>query len=90
MEDVFLTARIDENRTVCISPLPSRTYRETQAKGLGGELGYFVYEVDSSRPSAGIEIIAKAASLEAAFRLFEIISRSLNLDRSDGSELSLA
>jgi len=53
--------------------LPRTTYRQA-AKGLGGEYGYFVYEIDSRFPNAGIDVIAKAASLEAALRLFDIIS----------------
>ena len=75
MDDVFLTARIDESRLLCISPLPAKTYKETGAKGLGGELGYFIYEVNDSKPSMGIEVIGKAASIEAALRIFEIVSR---------------
>ena len=69
MEDVFLKARIDENRSICISPLPSKTYKEAGGKGLGGEYGYFIYEVVES----GIEIIGKAASIEAATRIFELL-----------------
>lgn len=79
MEDVFLTAKIDENRTVCISPLPAKTYREAGGKGLGGDYGYFIYEVDTSYPGAGIEVIGKAASIEAALRIFEMISRGLRV-----------
>lgn len=73
MDDLFLTARIDSTRTVCISPLPHKTYKETDARGLGGEYGYFIYEIDSSKPGAGLEVIGKAASVEAAIRIFEII-----------------
>jgi len=73
MDDVFLTARIDENRSICISPLPAKTYKEAGGKGLGGEFGYFVYEVDAAHPSAGVQVIGKAASVEAAMRLFELI-----------------
>ena len=73
MEDIFLSATLDDHRLICISPLPGKIYRESAAKGLGGEFGYFVYEVDASRAGSGIEVIAKAASLEAATRLFEII-----------------
>ena len=73
MDDVFLTARVDDSRTVCISPLPRSTYLHS-AKGLGGEYGYFIYEVDARYPEGGIDVIAKAASLEAALRLFDIIS----------------
>lgn len=77
MDDIFLTARIDDTRSICISPLTRKTYRETGAKGLGGEYGYFIYEVDTSLPNTGIEVIGKAASIEAAHRIFEIVSRSV-------------
>lgn len=80
MEDFFLEVEIDHHRSICISPLPAKTYRETATKGLGGEYGYFIYEVDASRPSAGIEVIGKAASVEAALRIFEII-RASSVDR---------
>jgi hypothetical protein len=73
MDDVFLTAKISDTTSVCISPLPDKTYKETGAKGLGGKFGYFIYEVNTSRPSTGIEVIGKTASLEAALRMFEII-----------------
>lgn len=74
MDDIFLTARIDGQRTLCISPLPRKTYKEAGGKGLGGQFGYFVYEVNKDLPHAGVEIIAKAASLEAALRLFDLIA----------------
>jgi hypothetical protein len=76
MDDLFLTARIGDNRSVCISPLPAKTYREAGGKGLGGEFGYFIYEVDDLNPSLGIEVIGKTASLDAAIRLFDLLSRS--------------
>jgi hypothetical protein len=78
MDDVFLTARIDNRRSICISPLPTKTYKQAGGKGLGGEFGYFIYETDAASPNGGIEVIGKAASLDAALRLFEVISRSLN------------
>jgi hypothetical protein len=75
MDDVFLTARIDDTRSVCISPLPAKTYKEAGGKGLGGEYGYFIYEIDDANPNIGIEVIGKVASIDAALRIFEIISR---------------
>jgi hypothetical protein len=75
MDDVFLTARIDDTRSVCISPLPAKTYKEAGGKGLGGEYGYFIYEIDNANPNIGIEVIGKVASIDAALRLFGIISR---------------
>jgi hypothetical protein len=73
MEDVFLTTRIDNHRSICISPLPARVYKQAGGKGLGGEYGYFIYETNDAAPHAGIEVIGKAASLEAAMRLFEVL-----------------
>jgi hypothetical protein len=76
MDDIVLRARIDDSREVYLSPLPKKAYKEAGGKGLGGDYGYFIYEVDVTRPNAGIEIIGKAASIEAAIRIFEIICGS--------------
>lgn len=73
MEDVFLSTEVG-TRTLCMSPLPARSYRAAGGKGLGGDVGYFLYEYETNAPEAGIEIIAKAASAEAAFRLFEMLT----------------
>lgn len=77
MDDVSLTIRITESRSICIAPLPGELYRNTGAKGLGGEMGYFIFETDDDRPDLGINVIGKAASIDAAHRLYEIlVSRS--------------
>jgi hypothetical protein len=76
MDDLFLRARLSGTREVCISPLPAKTYREAGARGLGGELGYFIYEIDTANPSAGVEVMGKAASVDAALRIFDIIRKS--------------
>lgn len=59
---------------VCISPISAQTYREASGKGLGGDYGYFIYEVDLENPQVGIEIIAKAASVEAAKKIHDLIT----------------
>lgn len=74
MDDVFLTVRINNQKSVCISPLTGKLYREAGGKGLGGEYGYFIYEMNHDLPDRGIEVIGKAASLEAALRIFDMIS----------------
>lgn len=71
---------MDKNHAVCVSPLSAKIYREAGGKGLGGDYGYFVYEVDLENPQSGIEIIAKAASAEAAIKLFKIISAAFTKD----------
>lgn len=74
MEDIFLSTAIDGGRTVCMSPLSHQTYRISGGKGLGGDYGYFIYEIDTLNPHAGIEVIAKAKSADAALRLYEMIA----------------
>ncbi len=75
MDDFSLSVRIDDSRSICIAPLPAETYRDAKAKGLGGEYGYFIFEVNENLPDQGISVIGKAASPDAAMRLFEILTR---------------
>lgn len=44
---------------------------ESGAAHLGGDRGYFIYEVDESKRD-GVIVLAKAASLDAAYRLIDI------------------
>lgn len=71
---MFLSTPIDGNKTLCVSPLSARSYRDAGGRGLGGDYGYFIYEMDSDKPNAGIEVIAKAASVEAALRLYDLLT----------------
>ncbi len=73
MEDVFLSATVPGGRTLCVSPLSAKAYRESVKSGLGGDFGYFIYEIDSQNPRAGLEVIAKAPSYDAAVRLFDLL-----------------
>lgn len=36
-------------------------------------MGYFIFETDDDRPDLGINVIGKAASIDAAHRLYEIL-----------------
>jgi hypothetical protein len=74
MEDVFLSAETGGGRIVCLSTLSAKAYRDSGGRGLGGDVGYFVYEVDVDSPQAGLSVLAKAASVEAAMRLFELLT----------------
>jgi hypothetical protein len=82
MDDIFLSTELGNGRVLCISALSAKTYKEAGGKGLGGDYGYFVYEVDATAPQAGIEVIAKAASVNAAMRLYEIIAGAYRTNRS--------
>jgi len=71
-DDLFLTDRLDDYRSICVSTLAKTTVEEAEAIHLGGDKGYFIYEVDDRPASGGIHVLAKVASVEAAFRLFEL------------------
>ena len=57
-----------------MSPLAKRTYLEAGGRGLGGDFGYFLYEFQTDNARSGIEILAKATSVDAAIRLFEMLT----------------
>jgi len=72
MDDLIWRARITPTRCICVSPLSSLTIQESGTDNLGGDSGYFIYEVDEGPQSAGIQVLGKAASEEAAMRLVDI------------------
>jgi len=72
---VFLSTRLRNGRTLCISPIPAKDYRDG-GKGLGGEYGYFIYEVRTDAPQSGIEIMGKVSSIDSALRLHALIASS--------------
>lgn len=75
MENLSLSALIEEGREICLSPISRQTFDASELDTLGDDCGYFIYEVDPNRPNAGIEILAKVASYEAALRLIDIFLR---------------
>lgn len=82
-DDLFVAQRIDNYRMLCVSSLARKTVSDAEATHLGAETGYFVYEVDDRPEAGGLHVLAKVASIEAAYRLIEII-----LDR--GRSVSMA
>ena len=64
--------RLDEHRSICLSPLARDTAKEAGAAYLGGDNGYFIYEVNDSPLANGISVLAKVVSMDAAFRLVEL------------------
>ena len=71
-DDLFVVERLGNSRSLCMSTLAMQTVVEAEASHLGGDRGLFIYEVDDSRAERGIQVLAKAVSLEAAFRLIDI------------------
>jgi hypothetical protein len=72
-DDLLAVERIDQYTSLCISTLSRKTIAEADIGNLGSERGFFVYEVSERPVSGGIHVLAKAASLEAAYRLLDII-----------------
>jgi len=68
-DDLLFVAKLDKYRSICLSPLARETIEESGAGHLGGDKGYFIYEVDDNPIRNGISVLAKAVSMEAAFRL---------------------
>lgn len=72
MRNILFSSQLPDGRELCVSPVSSDAFRANQADTLGDDSGYFIYEYDNNRPTAGIEILAKAASADAALRLIDI------------------
>lgn len=72
MGHVLFSASLPDGREICISPLSRDAYEANRADHLGDDSGYFIYEVDNTRPYSGVEILAKALSVDAAMRLVDI------------------
>jgi len=72
MIDEFLgTARIDNARAVHIAQLSRQVIIENEAEHLGFG-GYFIFETHDGPDCHGINVLAKASSLDAAFTLLDI------------------
>jgi len=72
MTDRYFCVPLPDGREVCISPLSRATYEHSCAAELGDDFGYFIYEYSLKQPHAGLEVLAKAASYDAALRLADI------------------
>jgi len=71
-DDLFVVERLGNSRSLCLSTLALQTVVEADASHLGGDRGLFIYEVDDSHAERDIQVLAKAVSVEAAFRLIEL------------------
>jgi len=71
-DDLFVVERLDNCRSLCLSTLARETVTESGAAHLGGDRGLFIYEVDESLGPGGVQVLAKAASVEAAMRLIDL------------------
>ena len=71
-DDLFVVERLGNSRSLCLSTLAYQTVMDSEAGHMGGDRGLFIYEVDDAHEERGIQVLAKAASLDAAFRLIDL------------------
>lgn len=57
-------------------------FESSKAETLGDDTGYFIYEYDANKPASGIEILAKAVSVDAAIRLVDIYLMASRRDQA--------
>jgi hypothetical protein len=72
MTDFCFSIRLSDKRELCLAPVSRDAFEANGAHALGDDCGYFIYEFDTEHPAAGIEILGKALSYEAAIRLVDI------------------
>ena len=71
MDDITLVAQLDDETKVYVSPVHDQTYREhVEDDNLGGSTGYFI----ARQRKHQFDILAKAASLDAAREIFGMLT----------------
>jgi hypothetical protein len=76
MDDFVLEETIG-NSKIFVSALSERVYRDSGVRGLGGSQGFFVCTERRDQPEAGFEVLAKAASADAAETIFLALVHSM-------------
>lgn len=71
MDEILASANLGNGSSIHIATLSRQTIVEAGAEHLGFS-GYFLFEANDIPRLKGISILAKASSLEAAFRLIDI------------------
>lgn len=72
MNDGYLgSARIDKNKSIHIAELSQQSIIDSDAEHLGFG-GYFLFETDEETHKRGIRVLARLASLDAAFEMLNI------------------
>lgn len=74
MKHSLFSVDLENGRRIAIAPVSIDAFEDNNAHSLGDDSGYFIYEVNTKRQSSGIEILAKAASYDAAMRLADIMA----------------
>jgi hypothetical protein len=72
MDDIYLSETVYDD-TIFVTPLSKTFYRQAGAQGLGGSEGFFICSASTVNPDAGFEVLAKAATADAAERIFRAL-----------------
>jgi len=71
---MILRAEIDSDTFLYVSPISSETYQEhVEIDNLGGRGGYFVLRSKRRGTKETLDVLAKAASFDAAGEIFDMI-----------------
>lgn len=68
-EELLVVKPIENFRSLCISTLSRKAFKEAGGEAFTSDRGYFLYERDERPDGNGIEILAKLPSLDAAYKL---------------------
>lgn len=68
----YFSKALDNDRMLCLAPMTDRILARSGQK-VEDVSGYFLYEQRSSDAFAGVEILARVASEEAAFALKQML-----------------
>ena len=71
MDDFIASADLGTGKSIHIASLARQTVIDAGVSHMGFD-GYFIFEVDEDVPTRPLNILAKAASLESAFRIADL------------------
>ena len=71
MDDYIAYSELEPGKAIHIGSLSRHTIIECGAQHMGFD-GYFIFEVDDTTPACKLTVLAKAASLESAFRIADL------------------
>ena len=79
MKQFLFSAHLPDGNEVCIASISRDAFCDNGVESLGDDTGYFIYEYDPRQSEAGIEILGKAASYDAAVRIMDIFVSVQNM-----------
>jgi hypothetical protein len=75
MAEFYFSVNLDNERTLCLAPLTDCRIAMAGID-IGDPSGYFLFETRGTGDNAGIEVIARVLTEDAAFRLRDMLNMS--------------